>query len=55
MGYVPVGLISISRAASAMHAFKNINSKEGCKVAGDRKGSSTVEIVFAAMDYLLGQ
>lgn len=37
MGYVPLGLISISRAASAMHAFENIDSKEGCKVVGDRE------------------
>lgn len=57
MGDVPLDLISISGEASAMHAFKNIDSKEGCKVVGDseEKEVALLQIVFVAIDYLLGQ
>lgn len=57
MGDVPLGLISISGTASAMHAFKNIDSKKGFKVVGDReeKEVALLETVFVAVNYLLGQ
>lgn len=56
MGDVPLDLVSISGAASAMHAFKNIDSKEGCEVVGDReeKEVALLKIVFVAMDFLRG-
>lgn len=55
MGEILFGLISVSGAASAMPAFKNIDSKQGLWRNGEEKEVALLQIVFTAMDYLLGQ
>lgn len=54
-GEVPFGLICVSEAASTTPAFKNVDSKEGLWENGEEKEVTLLQIVCAAVDYLLGQ
>lgn len=55
MGEVPFGLICVSETASAMPAFKNVDSKEGLWENGQEQEVPLLQIGCAAVVFLLGQ